>query len=160
MRRLTLLFALAGAMACSESTSPMRQVRVSVADTSIAATIVHAGSVDWLQFTLSVTVDNRSAVVVAFNPCMSSIEGSDGMSWSLVWSPICAFTGVGDPQVAPGEMREFDFSVNAAVAGPGGPKWNSPRVDGTYRYQAGVVALDGTALAVTPSNAFVVRIAQ
>ena len=160
MKRLRVLFALASGLACSGTTSPNQEVRITIADTSIAATINHAGSVDWLQFTLRVTVDNRSSETVAFNRCLSSIERNDGMAWSRVWGPACFVTTSGDPEVSAGQQREFDLDVVAAVAGPGGPTWDSPTVDGTYRFQSGVYAPDGAAVTATPSNAFVVRTAE
>lgn len=160
MRRwMPLAMALACGIGCSEPTRPSTQVRVSVPSDSIVGTIVHAGAVDWLQFPLTVAIENRGSVTVEYTVCLSSIEGYDGGNWSTVWSPACFVLadGNGNAEVAPGETRAFDLAVVAAVAGPGGPAWNSPRIDGTYRFRAILYASDGSPIDVDPSNEFVLR---
>ncbi len=159
-RSILLAIAVACGLGCGEPTGPNAQVRVSVASNSIVGTIVHAGDVDWLRFPLAVTVENQGRATVAFTICMSSIEGNAGTGWSNVWSPACFVLSAGDDDgdnVPPGDSRQFQIDVSAAVAGPGGPMWNSPQVAGTYRFRAGVYATDGSVIDAAPSNEFILR---
>lgn len=156
-RSILVVIAVACGLGCGEPTGPNAQVRVTVASDSIVGTIVHAGDVDWLRFPLTVTVENRGRATVGFTICMSSIEGNAGTGWSNVWSPACFVLSVDDDDVAPGDSRQFEIDVNAAVAGPGGPMWNSPQVAGTYRFRAGVYATDGSVIDAAPSNEFILR---
>jgi len=159
IKRLPLLFAVACGLACNGPTRPTQEVLVSVAGDTVAATVVRQNSGDYLHFDLRVTIDNRSTATIAYQPCFFAIEGNSGSGWSHVWSSPCSLTGVGDPQLAPGETREITFTVHAAVGDPGlGEKWNSPSLNGTYRFVTVAHAVDGTtSVTVTPSNAFVVR---
>jgi hypothetical protein len=156
-RSILMALAVVCGLGCSEPTRPGAHVRVSVASDSIVGTIVHAGDVDWLHFSLTVAIENRGGAPVEYTVCLSSIEGYDGAGWSTVWSPACFVLAASDGQVAPGETRQFELDVTAAIAGPGGPTWNSPQVAGMYRFQAGVYATDGSSIDVNPSNGFILR---
>ncbi len=163
MKRLAPLFAFAfgGGLTCSQPTHPTQEVRISVAGDSIAATVVHINSGDYLQFDLKVTIDNRSTATVAYEPCSFAIEGSTAAGWTRVWGSTCFRPGVDYPRLTPRETRELTFTVHAALGDPGiGEKWNSPSHSGTYRFRAVAYAIDGTTVTVIPSNAFVVRASE
>ena len=122
------------------------------ADTIIAG-LNTAGTVTWLQFTLPVSIFNGRAVPVSVDYCLASVEEPSGAAWKMVWAPVCALEGTTSPVIAPGETKSFQWGVAAAVTGSGGPTWEAPVVNGTYR-----LSLATAALGTLTSNTFVVNL--
>jgi len=155
-RTIFVVVATWAAEACSGTTDPRAaRATVTVQRDTIEASRVVGGSVTWLQFTVPAAIHNAGSVSVTFSYCASVIEAPARGAWDAVWSPICALDSRAALEIAPGETREITVDVSAAVAGPGGPTWNSAAVDGTYRLAVGLVAagLDGR-IPQIPSNSF------
>jgi hypothetical protein len=116
---------------CTLFTGPKSQlVSLSVTPDTIVAGERVASDVTWVQFTVPVSVYNGSSATLTFDVCLASVIAANG---AVAWAPICTTSTSALPTIAPGTTNTFQVPVMAAVNGPGGPKWGSQTVDGTYR---------------------------
>jgi hypothetical protein len=151
---VALLAGVATATACDVSTAPRNQpVTVAVTADTIIAGLNTGGAVTWLQFTLPVAIHNERTVAMTVDYCLASVEEPSGTEWTMVWAPICAAEGTTALTIAPGETKAFQWPVVAAVSGPGGPKWGSQTLNGTYR-----LSLATAALGTLTSNTFTINL--
>jgi hypothetical protein len=152
-----LALGLSAAAGCTESTGPAFRASLTVPRDSVTATITPAGTVQWLKFAVPITIQNAGRATVTFQYCNIGIDNRvAGDQWRAAWSPTCTVQAVSPDEIRPGETRELTVEVAAAVEGPGGPRWGSDEIDGTYRVHARVDAADGTSPATLTSNSFVV----
>jgi hypothetical protein len=151
---VAVLAGVAAATGCDVSTAPRSQsVTVAVTADTIIAGLNIGGTVTWLQFTLPVEIHNGRTVAMSVDYCLASVEEPSGTDWKTVWAPICAVEGTTANTIAPGETKTIPWQITAAVSGPGGPKWGSPTVNGTYRF-----SLATAALGTLTSNTFTVNL--
>jgi hypothetical protein len=135
----TVVFAVF-AVACSHVTEPSEpQATVVVQRDTLVASVVSAGAVDWMQFTIPLAIHNTTSAPLTFDICFSSIDTQRSGDWQSVWSPYCALTTGSNAPIQPGETREVSVSIVASIQGPGGPPWGSATVNGTYRFTAGLL---------------------
>jgi hypothetical protein len=156
MRRRYLISAVLLLLIACDATAPEPSTTVTVQTDVVIATKSGAGSVTWMSFTLPVAIRNAGWRPIHFEYCASAIEEPAGRGWRAVWTPICALAPATSREIQPGETRELPLSITAAVGGPGGPRWDSNKISGTYRFRAGLIPT-GTR-GVVPgvgSNAFV-----
>jgi hypothetical protein len=130
---------------------------VTVQRDTIIAERMPAGSVQWMRFTVPVSIHNTDVAPVTLAYCGNGIETPENSGWRSVWSPFCLLESTSQITIAPGDTRQIDFDVTAAVAGPGGPEWRNATVEGTYRITIGMIADNsGGRAPVVASNTFVV----
>jgi hypothetical protein len=143
-------------VACADGTAPELRATVVVQSSTVIATVSAAGSIDWMRFTLPVAIYNGSRRLIRFEYCASAVEKAAGSGWRAVWTPICSLSADSPAEIQPGETRELSLDITAAVDGPGGPRWDSDEINGTYRFRAGLVP-DGYSGVIpgTGSNTFV-----
>jgi len=143
---------IAGALtagACTLFTGPKgHPVTITVTSDTIAANVQQFGDVVWLQFTAPVSIHNSQKSAFSIDFCAVSVLEANG---GVAWAPICAVEAATIREIAPGATETFQFQVGAAISGPGGPKWESPTVDGSYRFR-----LAAGAEAVVVSNEFAI----
>ena len=145
---------VAAATGCDVSTAPRSQpVTVAVTADTIVAGLNIYGAVTWLQFTLPVEIHNGGTVAMSLDYCSVSVDEPSGTDWTKVWAPICAVEGTTANTVAPGETKVITWQVEAAVGGPGGPKWGSPTLSGTHRFSLATAAFGTLA-----SNTFTISL--
>jgi len=143
-------------VACADATAPAARATVVVQTDTVAATVSTAGTVNWMGFALPIAIHNAGRRPILFEHCASAVEARAGSQWHAVWTPICALPATSLTEIQPGETRELVLSITAAVEGPGGPRWESAEITGTYRFKAGLFLEGrGRALPDARSNAFV-----
>jgi hypothetical protein len=136
---------------CTLFTGPKSHpITMSVTSDTLVAGVRPAGDVTWLQFTIPVSIHNGNSAPLTVDVCLASVEDPNG---TIVWAPICFLEGVTSPTIAPGATQTYQWSVMAAVSGPGNPKWGSQTIDGTYRLR---LAIDADEAVL--SNAFAVSV--
>ena len=156
-RRTLVPAALAlSAAACSSATAPAEpRAIVTVLRQTLGVTVVPAGSVTWIEFTVPIRIDNTGPASLRFIGCASGLEVRVGDQWSDVWSPDCLAASASPVEIPAGESRDFAVSVGASIQGPGSPSWRATGIDGTYRFAAGVVRTgSGGVIPTVASNAF------
>jgi hypothetical protein len=138
------------AAACTLFTGPKsRPVTISVTSDTIAAFVSTGANISWLQFTIPVSIHNRQSAPLTVDFCLASVDEASG---AVVWEPVCAVDGsIALPSVAPGATSTFQWSVVAAISGPGSPKWGSQTIGGAYRVRLVFDAEDAVL-----SNVFVI----
>lgn len=127
--------------ACTNAVAPPSpaSVTVTVRAASLDPVVTAAGSVTWVRFTLPLRFENTGSTSVSVAPCASYLESRSGGTWRLAWMPICATGGASLRDIPPGETRDAEIQVDAALAGPGAPRWDAASLDVPLRYQAGYV---------------------
>jgi hypothetical protein len=153
---ISSLTAAAIVAACSGATTPRApSAVVTVQRDTLVASMVMAGTVRWMNVTVPLSIYNAGTERLTFEYCASGIEGRVAGDWQRAWGPICAVASGSPAEILPGETRELTVTVTAAVEGPGGPEWQLERIDGMYRFAAGLVrsGMSG-AIPVVHSNAF------
>ncbi|MCC7054647.1 MAG: hypothetical protein IT355_15355 [Gemmatimonadaceae bacterium] len=143
-RQILLLSGTLSALgACTNAVAPPAPAAVTVTVTVRAASVdpvvTAAGSVTWVRFTLPLRFENTGATSVSVEPCASYIESRSGGTWRSAWMPVCATGGASLRDILPGEIRDAEIQVAAALAGPGAPRWDAASLDVPLRYQAGYV---------------------
>ena len=141
---------------CSRATAPPEPgAIVTVARQTLAVTVVPAGSVTWIEFTVPVRIDNTGPAPLHFVMCASGLEVRARDQWNDVWSPVCLAASASPVEIPAGESREFPVSVWASIQGSGSPSWRGTGTDGTYRFVAGVLRAGASGVIPTvASNAF------
>jgi hypothetical protein len=146
MRQRRQILFLSGTLsalgACATPVAPPTPaaVTVTVRAASVDPVVTTAGSVTWMQFTLPLRFENTGATSVSLEPCASYLESRSGTTWRSAWMPVCATGGASLRDILPGETRDADIQVAAALAGPGAPRWDAASLNVPLRYQAGYVA--------------------
>jgi hypothetical protein len=126
-------------------------VTISVTPDTLAADVRQSGGVFWLEFTIPVSIHNGQSSGLPIDFCFASVQAASG---AVVWEPVCFVEGPTTlPMVAPGATQTFQWRVSAAINGPGGPKWGSQTIDGTYRLRLAMGAE-----AVFVSNDFAISV--
>lgn len=158
VRRVPMLaaFVLIGSGCEAPVGRPTVAVGVSVLLTSVDAQVSQTGSITWVAFALSVRFENLGETQVIFVPCASFLESLSGSGWRAAWRPIClAVDGSSLHHIPPGDKRTVEIQVTAALAGPGGPKWEGAGLDERLRYRAGYSFPGATGgMQTVPSNEF------
>lgn len=138
LRQMQLLAGvLLAAGACASAVAPSAQATVTIRATRVDAVVTVAGSVTWVQFTLPLRFENTGGTPVSLEPCASYLESRSAATWSTAWSPICSASGESLKNIPPGQSRDTQIEVIAALAGPGAPRWEADGLGGLLRYQAG-----------------------
>lgn len=136
-RSITFVALAAGLAACSDSTGPiMPRATVTVPAPSLAATTVTGGAVTWIRFTVPVHIENTGMSTLQYSPCGGRVDVRSGDTWTAAWTPNCSATEWIPLEIAPGESRDVDVMVDAAISGPGGPPWLAPTAAVEYRFVA------------------------
>ncbi len=146
VRRTLAVAALAAVAACSDSTGPiMTRAAVTVPAPSLTATSVTGGAVTWIRFSVPVHIENTGFVTLMYSPCFERVDVRTGDTWAAAWTPDCAATEWIPLEIPPGESRDVDVQVQAAVSGPGGPQWLAAPGASEYRFVAllGLPAVKG-----------------
>jgi len=147
MRQRSQILLLSGTLfalgACTNAVAPSAPaaVTVTVRAESVDPVVTTAGSVTWVKFALPLRFENTGATSVRVEPCASYIESRSGTTWRSAWSPVCAAGGASHRDIPPGETRDVEIQVAAALSGPGAPRWDAASMDVPLRYQAGYVGL-------------------
>ena len=146
-------------VACDGSTGPRLEPRaetsVIVQQDTLVATVTQYESLEWVQFTIPVTIHNEGPAAVQRFQCGYGIEADAGDAWRRVYSPLCSLELVPPEVIAPGQTRQLGILIHATLAGPGAPEWKDEGIDGSYRVAIGLlpVGAEGIIPLVT-SNPF------
>jgi hypothetical protein len=142
------------AAGCTVFTGPKSHpVTISVTSDTIVAGVRTGPDISWLQFTIPVSIHNGQSAPVSIDYCLASVNEPSGTDWTMVWAPVCSAIATTAPTIAPGETKTFQWSVAAAIRGPGGPKWGGTTLDGTYRLSLVIGANEKL-----ESNSFVISV--
>ena len=126
--------------ACGDATAP-RDPRATVVVRSETVDVIRSvgDGVSWMRFTLPIVIHNDGEHPLRFEYCASAVEQPAADGWRAVWTPICSLPAGPPGEIQPGESRELDLTVIAAVQRPGAPLWESAEIAGTYRFAAGLI---------------------
>lgn len=132
-------------LSCSDATGPVATVSATVT----RLTTGPQGSLDALDATLDVEMNNATSLPIRLASCAMSLERQNiEGEWEEVWSLACALITAGDPTLIPGGASR---SIQVRITALGnGTSWPSGAVEGTYRLR----------LHFFPSDAIVRRMAR